>query len=40
MGYAMIERPVTEHASLRRESVLSGDEGSAASASVDYFSSP
>ena len=40
MGYVMIDRPVTEYASLRRESVLSSDEGSATSASADYFSSP
>ena len=37
MGYVLIEKPVTGHASLRRELALSGDEGSAASASVELL---
>ena len=37
MGYVLIEKPVTERALLRRESVLSGDEGLAISASGDLL---
>ena len=37
MGYVLIEKPVTECAPLRRESVLSGDEGLAISASGDLL---